>query len=131
MPTFLGSVHKYFGGGAGQNGGGAKKVLSCRKGGTKKFSVVKGGGSKKFGQIESIMNVKMHNLVLKLTGYISSNWIYISKFSRALQRARHCNLRLKCLHLHSLTNSWHLFREPCKLRTIIQRVVVGYVPFRV
>ena len=42
----LGSVHKYFGGGAGQNGGGAKKVLSYQKGGTKKFSVVKGGGQK-------------------------------------------------------------------------------------
>ena len=29
----IGSVHKYFGGWAGQNGGGAKKVLSYRKGG--------------------------------------------------------------------------------------------------
>ena len=44
---YYGSVHKYFGGGgAGQNGGGAKKVLSCQKGGTKKFSVVKGGVKK-------------------------------------------------------------------------------------
>ena len=29
----LGSVHKYFGAGAGQNGGGVKKVLSYQKGG--------------------------------------------------------------------------------------------------
>ena len=35
----LGSVHKYFGAGAGQNGGGAKKVLSYQKG---------GGGPKSF-----------------------------------------------------------------------------------
>ena len=47
---------------------GAKKVLSCRKRETKKFSAVK-GGSKKFGQIESTMKIKMHNLLLKLTGY--------------------------------------------------------------
>ena len=33
-------------GGAGQNGGGAKKVLSYQKGGTKKFSLVKEGGQK-------------------------------------------------------------------------------------
>ena len=37
-------------------------------GGTKKFSIVK-WGSKKFGQIESIMKIKMHNLLPKLTGY--------------------------------------------------------------
>ena len=34
-----------------------------------KFSVEKEGGSKKFGQIESIMKIKMHNLLPKLTGY--------------------------------------------------------------
>ena len=45
--SILGSVHKYLGGGgAGQNGGGAKKVLSCRKGGTKKFSAVNRGVKK-------------------------------------------------------------------------------------
>ena len=67
----LGSVHKYFGGGGGwaKWRGGAKKVLSYQKGGTKKFSVVKEGGSKKFSQIESIMKIKMHNLLPKLTGY--------------------------------------------------------------
>ena len=48
--------------------GGPKKVLSYQKGGTKKFSIVK-GGSKKFSQIESIMKIKMHNLLPKLTGY--------------------------------------------------------------
>ena len=48
---------------------GAKKLLSYKKGGgTKTFSVVK-GGSKKFSQIESIMKIKMHNFLPKLTGY--------------------------------------------------------------
>ena len=56
-------------GGAGQNGGGAKKVLSYQKGGDQKVFLSKGGGSKKFGQIESIMKIKMHNLLPKLTGY--------------------------------------------------------------
>ena len=46
IKTILGSVHKYLGGGAGQNGGGAKNVLSCQKGGTKKFSAVNGGVKK-------------------------------------------------------------------------------------
>ena len=46
LEHILGSVHKYFGGGAGQNGGGAKKVLSYQKGGTKKFSIVNRGGQK-------------------------------------------------------------------------------------
>ena len=65
---WLGSVHKYFGGGLGKMEGGPKKFWVTRRGGTKKFSVVK-GGSKKFGQIESIMKIKMHNLLPKLTGY--------------------------------------------------------------
>ena len=43
----LGSVHKYFGGGAGQNGGGARKVLSCQKGGDQKVFRSKRGGVKK------------------------------------------------------------------------------------
>ena len=64
-----------------------------------------------FGQIESIIKIKTHNLLLKLTGY-SLDWIYISQFSRALQRARHCTLHLKCLRLHSLRYAWHMFREP-------------------
>ena len=58
---------------------GARKVLSCQKGGPKKFSVVK-GGSKKFGQIESIMNIKMHNLLLKLTGYSLKLDLYFKIF---------------------------------------------------
>ena len=91
--------------------GGQKSFELPEGGGTKKFSLVKGGGSKKFGQIESIMKIKMHNLLPKLTGYIASDWIYISKFSRALQRARHCTLHLKCLRSHILRYAWHLFRE--------------------
>ena len=43
----LGSVHKYFGAGAGQNGGGVKKVLSYQKGGDQKVFLSKGGGVKK------------------------------------------------------------------------------------
>ena len=49
------------------------------EGGQKSFELPKGGedqkvfsserGSKKFGQIESIMNIKIHNKLLKLTGY--------------------------------------------------------------
>ena len=42
----LGSVHKYFGGGAGQSGGGGQKSFELPEGGTKKFSVVKGGVKK-------------------------------------------------------------------------------------
>ena len=49
--------------------GGQKSFELPEGGGTKKFSLVKVGGSKKFGQIESIMKIKMHNLLPKLTGY--------------------------------------------------------------
>ena len=38
----LGSVHKYLGGGAGQNEG-SQKSFQLPEGGNKKFSVVKGG----------------------------------------------------------------------------------------
>ena len=48
--------------------GGQKRFELPEGGGTKKFSVVK-GGLKKFSQIESIMKIKMHNLLPKLTGY--------------------------------------------------------------
>ena len=65
----LGSVQKYFGGGAGQNGRGAKKFWVTRRRGDQKVFLSKGGGSKKFGQIESIMKIKMHNLLPKLIGY--------------------------------------------------------------
>ena len=47
---------------------GGQKSFELPEGGTKKFSSVK-GGSKKFGQIESIIKIKMHNLLPKLTGY--------------------------------------------------------------
>ena len=91
---FLGSVHKYFGG-----GGWAKWR------GTKKFSLVKEGGSKKFGQIESIMKIKMHNLLPKLTGYSLRLDLYFKIFpgpsaGPALHRS------------HNLRYAWHLFREP-------------------
>ena len=56
-------------GGAGQNGGGAKKSFELPEGGDQKVFLSKGGGSKKFAQIESIMKIKMHNLLPKLTGY--------------------------------------------------------------
>ena len=45
----------------------------------KTFSVVK-VGSKKFGQIESIMKIKMYNLLLKLTGYILRLDLYFKIF---------------------------------------------------
>ena len=47
---------------------GGQKRFELPEGETKKFSLVR-GGSKKFGQIESIMKIKMHNLLPKLTGY--------------------------------------------------------------
>ena len=80
--VFFKNVHKYLGGGGWAKWrGGAKKVLSCRKGGTKKFSAVNGGGgSKKFGQIESIMKIKMHNLLPKSTGYSLKLDLYFKIF---------------------------------------------------
>ena len=56
----------------------------------------------------------MHNLCCQNQQDIASNWIYISKFSRALQRAWHCTLHLKCHCSHSFRYryTWHLFREP-------------------
>ena len=66
----LGSVHKYFGGGGlGKMEGGQKSFELPEGGGDQKVFRRKGGGSKKFSQIESIMKIKMHNLLPKLTGY--------------------------------------------------------------
>ena len=90
---------------------GGQNSFELPEGGTKKFSLVKGGRSKKFGQIESIMKIKMHNLLPKFTGYSLRLDLYF-KISRALHRARHCTLHLKCLRLHILRYAWHLFREP-------------------
>ena len=53
-------------GGLGKMERGQKSFELSEGGGTKKFSEVK-EGSKKFGQIESIMKIKMHNFLLKLT----------------------------------------------------------------
>ena len=105
-------INTLVGGGGWAKWRGAKKVLSCQKGGgTKKFSAVN-GGSKKFGQIESIMKIKKCTICCQNQQDIASNWIYISKFFRALQRARHCTLHLKCLCSHSFRYTWHLLREP-------------------
>ena len=48
---------------------GGQKSFEFTEGGNQKVFSSKGGGAKKFGQIESIMKIKMHNLLLKLTGY--------------------------------------------------------------
>ena len=80
-------------------GGGDQKVFRSK------------GGVKKFGQIESIMKLKMHNLLPKLTGYSLRLDLYF-KIYRVFQRARHCTLHLKCLRSHILRYACHLFREP-------------------
>ena len=66
-------------GGLGKMEGGQKSFELPKGGETKKFSVVK-GGVKKFGQIESIMNIKMHNLLLKLAGYSLKLDLYFKIF---------------------------------------------------
>ena len=58
---------------------GGQKNFELPKGGTKKFSAVN-GGSKKFGQIESIMKIKMHNLLPKSTGYSLNLDLYFKIF---------------------------------------------------
>ena len=58
---------------------GGQKSFELLEGGTKKFSVSK-GGSKKFGQIESIMKIKLHNLLLKLTEYSLRLDVYFKIF---------------------------------------------------
>ena len=47
---------------------GGQKSFELPEGGDQKVFRSK-GGSKKFSQIESIMKIKMHNLLPKLTGY--------------------------------------------------------------
>ena len=48
---------------------GGQKSIELPERGDQTVYRSKGGGSKKFGQIESIMKIKMHNLLAKLTGY--------------------------------------------------------------
>ena len=48
---------------------GGQKSFELPEGGDQKVFHSKKGGSKKFSQIESIIKVKMHNLLPKLTGY--------------------------------------------------------------
>ena len=66
-------------GGLGKMEGG-QKSFELPKGGDQKVFRSKRGGSKKFGQIESIMNIKMHNLLLKLTGYSLKLDLYFKIF---------------------------------------------------
>ena len=57
-----------------------KKSFELPEGGGQKVFLSKGGGSKKFGQIESIMKIKMHNLLPKLTGYSLSLDLFFQNF---------------------------------------------------
>ena len=92
---------------------GAKKVLSYQKGGTKKFSLVKGGGSKKFGQIESIMKIKMHNLLPKLSGYSLRLDLYFKIFpGPSAGPALHLTLKMPPLAHPQIRLALILFREP-------------------
>ena len=64
--------------------------LGKMEGGQKSFELPKGGGDqkvfsskwgvKKFGQIESIMKIKMHNLLPKSTGYSLKLDLYFKIF---------------------------------------------------
>ena len=73
------------------------KKFELPEGGTKKFSVVK-GGLKNFGQIESIMKIKMHNLLLKFTGYSLRLDLYFKIFLGPLAGpALHLTLKIPLL----------------------------------
>ena len=68
-------------------GGGDQKVFSSRW-----------GGSKKFGQIESIMKIKMHNLLPKSTGYCLKLDLYLKIFpGPAAGPALHLTLKMPLL----------------------------------
>ena len=72
----LGSVHKYFGGGAGQNGRGAKKVLSYQKGGDQKVFLSKGGvwSNWKYNENQNTQFVAKINRILPQIGSIFQNF---------------------------------------------------------
>ena len=59
---------------------GGQKSFELPEGGDQKVFLSKEGGSKKFGQIESIMKIKMHNLMPKLTGYSLKLDLYFKIF---------------------------------------------------
>ena len=76
---------------------GGQKSFELPKGGggTKKFSAVNGGGgSKKFGPIESIMKIKMHNLLPKSTGYSLKLDLYFKIFPGPSAGLAICTLHL-------------------------------------
>ena len=75
------------------------------------------------------MNIKMHNLLLKLTGYSLKLDLNLKIFpGPSAGPALHLTLKM----LPLVQPQEHLaFVKRAKLRTITQRVVVGYIPFRV
>ena len=109
--SHLGSVHKYHGGGGLGKMEGGQKGFELPKGGDQKVFSSKWGGQKSLVKLKVYWKLKS-TICCQNQQDIASNWIYILKFSRALQRARHCTLHLKCLCSHSFRYTWHLFREP-------------------
>ena len=59
---------------------GGQKSFELPERGDQKVFLIKGGGSKKFGQIESIMKIKIHNLLPELTGYSLRLDLYFKNF---------------------------------------------------
>ena len=59
---------------------GGQKSFELPKGGDQKVFSSKWGGPKKLGQIESIMKIKMHNLLPKSTGYSLKLDLYFKIF---------------------------------------------------
>ena len=78
--------------------GGQKSFELPKGGGNKKFSAVNGGGVKKFGQIESVMKIKMHNLLPKSTGYSLKLDLYFKIFpGPSAGQALHLTLKMPLL----------------------------------
>ena len=77
---------------------GVQKSFELPEGGDQKVFLSKGGGSKKFGQIESIMKIKMHNLLPKLTGYSLRLDLYFKIFrGSSAGPALHLTLKMPLL----------------------------------
>ena len=114
-------------GGLGKMEGG-QKSFELLKGGDQKDFSSKWGGSKKFGQIESIMKLKMHNLLPKSTGYSLKLDLYFKIFlGPSAGPALHLSLKMPLLAQLQV----HLALKRTRRCRIIQRMVVGYIPFRV
>ena len=80
---------------------GAKKSFQFPEGGGgKKFSAVKGGGQKSLAKLK----IKMHNLLLKLTGYSLKLYLYFKIFpGPSAGPALYLRpIYLKCLCSHKL-----------------------------